>query len=70
MTSSSSASRPKKEFSHIKSKTRVLVEHVFGSQAQMGGHIVRTHLQTAGKSQDQDDESGLQHEVFGAADQA
>ena len=25
-----------------KSKTRVRVEHVFGAQAQMGGHIVRT----------------------------
>ena len=25
-----------------KSKTRVRVEHVFGTQAQMGGHIVRT----------------------------
>lgn len=26
----------------VKSKTRVRVEHVFGAQAQMGGHIVRT----------------------------
>lgn len=26
----------------VKSKTRVRVEHVFGTQAQMGGHIVRT----------------------------
>ena len=25
-----------------KSKTRVRVEHVFGAQAQMGGHVVRT----------------------------
>ena len=25
-----------------KSRVRALVEHVFGSQAQMGGHIVRT----------------------------
>lgn len=31
-----------KESNRIKSKTRVRVEHVFGSQAQMGGHIVRT----------------------------
>ena len=26
----------------IKSKVRARVEHVFGAQAQMGGHIVRT----------------------------
>jgi IS5 family transposase len=31
-----------KESNKIKSKTRARVEHVFGSQAQMGGHIVRT----------------------------
>lgn len=31
-----------KESNRIKSKTRARVEHVFGSQAQMGGHIVRT----------------------------
>ena len=26
----------------MKSKIRVRVEHVFGAQAQMGGHVVRT----------------------------
>lgn len=26
----------------VKSKTRVRIEHVFGAQAQMGGHLVRT----------------------------
>jgi IS5 family transposase len=31
-----------KAANRIKSKTRARVEHVFGSQAQMGGHIVRT----------------------------
>lgn len=31
-----------KASNNIKSKTRVRVEHVFGSQAQMGGHIIRT----------------------------
>lgn len=31
-----------KEANRIKSKTRARVEHIFGSQAQMGGHIVRT----------------------------
>lgn len=31
-----------KESNRTKSKTRARVEHVFGSQAQMGGHIVRT----------------------------
>lgn len=31
-----------KESNRAKSKTRARVEHVFGSQAQMGGHIVRT----------------------------
>lgn len=31
-----------KQSNRIKSKTRVRVEHVFGSQAQRGGHFVRT----------------------------
>ena len=31
-----------KESNRIKSKTRARVEHVFGGQAQMGGHWVRT----------------------------
>jgi len=31
-----------KESNRIKSKTRARVEHVFGSQHAMGGHIVRT----------------------------
>ena len=31
-----------KESNHAKSKIRSRVEHVFGAQAQMGGHIVRT----------------------------
>jgi transposase, IS5 family len=31
-----------KASNRIKSKTRARVEHIFGSQAQMGGHIVRT----------------------------
>jgi len=31
-----------KASNHEKSKVRVRVEHVFGAQAQMGGHIVRT----------------------------
>ncbi len=31
-----------KESNRIKSKTRARVKHVFGSQAQMGGHWVRT----------------------------
>lgn len=31
-----------KEANRIKSKVRARVEHVFGAQAQMGGHIVRT----------------------------
>ena len=31
-----------KESNRIKSKTRARVEHIFGSQAQMGGHIVHT----------------------------
>jgi IS5 family transposase len=35
-------SEEQKASNRIKSKTRVRVEHVFGSQAQMGGHIVRT----------------------------
>ena len=34
--------KAQKESNRIKSKTRARVEHVFGSQAQMGGHIVRT----------------------------
>lgn len=35
-------SEAQKESNKIKSKTRARVEHVFGSQAQMGGHVVRT----------------------------
>ncbi len=31
-----------KETNRVKSKVRARVEHVFGAQAQMGGHIVRT----------------------------
>ena len=31
-----------KDSNHAKSKIRSRVEHVFGAQAQMGGHIVRT----------------------------
>lgn len=31
-----------KAANHKKSKTRSRVEHVFGAQAQMGGHLVRT----------------------------
>lgn len=31
-----------KEANRIKSKVRARVEHIFGAQAQMGGHIVRT----------------------------
>ena len=35
-------SQAQKESNHAKSKVRSRVEHVFGAQAQMGGHIVRT----------------------------
>ena len=31
-----------KETNQVKSKVRARVEHVFGAQAQMGGHITRT----------------------------
>ena len=31
-----------KESNQVKSKVRSRVEHVFGAQAQMGGHLVRT----------------------------
>lgn len=31
-----------KTANHRKSKTRSRIEHVFGAQAQMGGHLVRT----------------------------
>ena len=41
-TKSAPLSAAKKDSNHAKSKIRSRVEHVFGAQAQMGGHIVRT----------------------------
>ena len=41
-TKSASRTEAQKESNHAKSKIRSRVEHVFGAQAQMGGHIVRT----------------------------
>lgn len=52
----------------LKSTVRVRVEHVFGAQAQMGGHLVRT-IGLARAVQDRDDESGVQHEALEATAQ-
>ena len=41
-TKSAPLTEAQKESNHAKSKIRSRVEHVFGAQAQMGGHIVRT----------------------------
>ena len=41
-TKSHPLSEAQKESNHAKSKVRSRVEHIFGAQAQMGGHIVRT----------------------------
>ena len=41
-TKSAPLSAAQKDSNHAKSKIRSRVEHVFGAQAQMGGHIVRT----------------------------
>ena len=41
-TKSHPLSEVQKDSNHAKSKIRSRVEHVFGAQAQMGGHIVRT----------------------------
>ncbi len=41
-TKSAPLSEAQKDSNHAKSKIRSRVEHVFGAQAQMGGHIVRT----------------------------
>ena len=41
-TKSAPLSEAQKESNHGKSKIRSRVEHIFGAQAQMGGHIVRT----------------------------
>ena len=41
-TKSAPLSEVQKDSNHAKSKIRSRVEHVFGAQAQMGGHIVRT----------------------------
>ena len=41
-TKSAPLSEAQKESNHAKSKIRSRVEHVFGAQAQMGGHVVRT----------------------------
>lgn len=57
-----------KQANRIKSRTRARVEHVFGSQAQMGGHIVRAIGKLPRRGQDWHDESGLQHAALGAAD--
>ena len=35
-------SEAQKESNHAKSKVRSRVEHIFGAQALMGGHVVRT----------------------------
>ena len=41
-TKSHPLTESQKASNHTKSKIRSRVEHVFGAQAQMGGHIVRT----------------------------
>ena len=41
-TKSAPLSEVQKDSNHAKSKVRSRVEHVFGAQAQMGGHVVRT----------------------------
>ena len=41
-TKSAPLTEAQKESNHAKSKVRSRVEHVFGAQAQLGGHIVRT----------------------------
>ena len=41
-TKSAPLSEVQKDSNHANSKIRSRVEHVFGAQAQMGGHVVRT----------------------------
>ena len=41
-TKSAPLTEAQKASNHIKSKVRSRVEHIFGAQALMGGHVVRT----------------------------
>ncbi|MDP3331639.1 MAG: IS5 family transposase [Methylococcaceae bacterium] len=56
-----------KHSNRTKSKVRARVEHVFGAQAAMGGHWVRTIGLERAKVKIWINEFGLQHEALGAA---